>query len=172
MLKYITTVAIIFQSLLALHVNGQAKSAEVWNALQSKRGRSFIDEKGQSLGCDGNLECFPFDVIIYSASYDKSNRHFVIQGSVYTGATKAVDTTHVGGVAILLAQPCQDTLKDVRKIGMTVMGKKVGSGFPNRRGDFYLQFTASPKDKLYFMHGLFGLLEYNIDEIVSGKVML
>ena len=132
----------------------------------------FVDENGRHVGCDGNLECLRLGVIIYSASFDKTSKQFVIQGNVYDAVAKGVDTLRIGWASILLAEPCKDTLKKVRKIGETFTDKNKGAIFPNRRGDFYLKFTASSTDKLYFMHGLYGLLEYNIDKINHIKYQI
>jgi hypothetical protein len=171
MIKKIIVTVFVIQAFL-IECKAQSTSSEIFSSLQSQRNRVFVDEKGQQLGCDGILECQPLDVVIYSVSYNKRNRQLVVQGNVYIAAAISGDTVRSAGTRIFLAEPCKDTLTKIRELGHTIKELNKRAVFPNRRGDFDLKFTAGPMDKLYFVHGSYGLLEYNIDKIVSGEIAL
>ncbi|MFT3822676.1 MAG: hypothetical protein QM731_02105 [Chitinophagaceae bacterium] len=155
---------VIFFNLIMTDVNGQVRRVENWDKLQSKRGKIYFNQQGFFIGCDGIAECMAFDVVFYAAGYDAQKHQFSISGTIYIEGTSR-DSVKLGAVRICLAQPVKDTLVNIREIGQTVSGKSNNADFPGRRGDFQLSFFADKADKLYFICGTYGLVEYNIDRI-------
>jgi hypothetical protein len=166
----VLTLNILFV-LLTLHANCQIQKTKGWEVLESQRAKKFVDEKGQSKGCDALLECMSFDPVLHSLTYDQKKREFSIDGMVRISGSKS-EWMKLEDVYLYLAQPVNDTLVNMRKIGVTVKGGGKDAVFPNRRGDFRLKFIAEPNDKLYFFHPGYGLVEYNIDKVVSGEIVL
>jgi hypothetical protein len=178
--KKIMSISInIFFVFFALHVHSQIKRTNPFLLLESRRANQFVDEKGKGVGCNGMLDCMSFDLAFYSANYDPKKREFSIKGTAYIGRTER-DSITLGSVYLFLAKPVRnslanlrdDTLTNKREIGVTIRDKNKAAVFPNRRGDFNLKFIAEPNDKLYFFHPGYGLVEYNIDKVVSGEVAL
>jgi hypothetical protein len=172
-------IIIIFFGSFTLHADCQIQKAKGWEILESRRANIFVDEKGKGVGCDGVLECMAFDPTFYSVSYDPKKREFSIKGMVRISGTKS-EFTKLSGVHLYLAKPVwdplsklrEDTLTNMREIGVTGREKSKDAVFPNRRGDFSLTFIAEPNDKLYFYCPGYGLVEYNIDRVVSGEIVL
>jgi hypothetical protein len=171
--------AYIFFVFFALHVHSQIKKTNPLLSLESRRANQFVDEKGKRVGCDALLECMSFDPLLDSLSYDEKKREFSIKGTVRISGTKS-EWLKLGGVYLYLAKlvkgtltpVAEDTLTNMREIGVTISGINKNAKFPNRQGDFSLKFIAEPNDKLYFYAPGYGLVEYNIDRVASGEVAL
>jgi hypothetical protein len=179
---YIKAILIIYILFVffTLHADCQIQMTKGWDTLESRRAKIFVNEKGQHVGCDALMECMSFDPTFYSVSYDRMKREFNIKGTVYISGTARRDSIKLGSVHLYLAKPVwdpltnlrEDTLTNMREIGVTIGEKSKDAVFPNRRGDFSLTFIAEPNDKLYFYAPGYGLVEYNIDRVASGEVAL
>ena len=146
-------------------VNAQRINNKVFQSIRTDSVKDFKDSIQKSLGCGMKLECMYFDIIFYDILLDKENSSLTMKACSYIRANER-DTTRLANVQIMLATPVENILSKIKIIGSSSNEKK-GKGFPDRMGDFTLNFTFNKNEKLYFVHPVCHVLEFNIDSLLK-----
>lgn len=151
--------------LIPIITTAQIDLESKFDSLKNDSRIIYYKEDGSRIGCGDKLGCMPLNVKIYKVTFDKRNNKFYIKGFVFVGS-KSKDTVGVGGVAILIGKPNQNKLTNIQLVGKT-KEKKDPTIYPYRRGDFEVEFTSGEKNRLYFSHAIYSLVEFNIGKLIE-----
>ncbi|RYY48373.1 MAG: hypothetical protein EOO06_10385 [Chitinophagaceae bacterium] len=153
-------------SLYAIHSNCQKNLAsDVRRFIPETTYYQYADKKGKRTFSTGNIDSYPFNVVITSAFLDSTKSILSIEG--YALQTKELaDTISLGvvGVEILVAQKKKrGQLKDVRYLGFTNDSLVSPMG---KDGFFKVDFRLKKRDALIFFAGG-TMIEYMVGELID-----
>jgi len=136
--------------------------------LRNKEYLIYKNSKNQMLGCAMNLECRSIVFIFYGIDIDQKARKIKIKGRALEHI-EGSDSVGAVNVNIYLARSVNDKLIKIRSLGLTHSGsqKPIKDHFSGRLGDFVINTSFSPKDRLYFDG-----VSYDPVEFFIGKLLI
>ena len=136
----------------------RAQDPGVLESTKSFSFSSFRGKDGRNLGCGSLTDCHVMVISVYEANIDIKKKTFRIRGRVIGEVDS--DTAGVNRVDIILATPSQDSLTKIRPLTNA-------NNIPLSNGEFVIESSFGPEDRLYFVDSLYYPIEYNIGELLE-----
>jgi hypothetical protein len=158
--------------LIGININCYSQTVDTapLNKLSISGNLPYTDSSGNLLGCGGKLGCFTKAVIFYNFRIDKKKKEVIAHGRVID---HHIERDTIGEYNfIFLARIYHDTLQNIRVFEPTYSRTSDDSHedrFPYRTGDFYLKFTFTEEDNLFFDNPASKPIMYKIGKLLSKK---